>query len=58
MMLADVPAVYLGRMATAKVQAGWIRYVAAALFVAMGLFTIWADSLDRLWGLSPQGAAP
>ena len=58
MLLADVPAVYLGRMATAKVQAGWFRYVAAALFVAMGLFTIWADSLDSLWGLSPQGAAP
>ena len=58
MLIADVPAVYLGRLATEKVQSRWIRYTAAGLFVAMGLFTIWADALDSLWGLSPQGAGP
>jgi putative Ca2+/H+ antiporter (TMEM165/GDT1 family) len=49
MLLADVPAVYLGRMATAKVQAGWVRYVAALIFVIMGLVTIFADSIGFPW---------
>jgi len=47
MLLADVPAVYLGRFVTEKLQANWIRYVAAALFIIMGIFTILATPLDR-----------
>lgn len=50
MLLADVPAVYLGRMATEKVQGPWVRYVAAAIFIAMGVFTIVAAPLSDLWG--------
>lgn len=46
MLIADVPAVFLGRIATEKVQAPWLRYVAALLFVAMGLFTILGPSID------------
>ena len=42
MLLADVPAVYIGRFATEKLQSPWVRYVAAAIFVGMGLFTILA----------------
>ena len=49
MLLADVPAVYLGQVATEKVQSPWIRYVAAAVFVAMGAATILAGALDGLW---------
>lgn len=45
MMIADVPSVYLGRYASAKVQAPWVRYVAAALFIVMGLFTLGAGVL-------------
>jgi putative Ca2+/H+ antiporter (TMEM165/GDT1 family) len=50
MLLADVPAVYLGRMATEKIQGPWVRYVAAAIFIAMGVFTIAAAPLENLWG--------
>ncbi|MBL8643849.1 MAG: TMEM165/GDT1 family protein [Rhodospirillaceae bacterium] len=39
MLIADVPAVYLGRHAGAKVQAPWVRYVAATLFIGMGALT-------------------
>lgn len=51
MLLADVPAVYLGRIATAKIQGPWVRYAAAAIFIVLGLLTILAGSaLDNLWG--------
>jgi putative Ca2+/H+ antiporter (TMEM165/GDT1 family) len=50
MLLADVPAVYLGRMATEKIQGPWVRYVAAAIFIAMGVFTIAAAPLENIWG--------
>jgi putative Ca2+/H+ antiporter (TMEM165/GDT1 family) len=43
MLIADVPAVYLGRVAGTKVQAAWLRYVAAGLFIAMGLATYFSD---------------
>ncbi len=45
MLIADVPAVYLGRYAGAKVNAPWVRYVAACLFIAMGLVTMLGHSL-------------
>jgi putative Ca2+/H+ antiporter (TMEM165/GDT1 family) len=44
MLLADVPAVYLGRMATEKIQGPWVRYIAAAIFIGMGIFTILAGA--------------
>jgi len=51
MLLADVPAVYLGRMATEKIQGPWVRYIAAAIFIAMGIFTIVAGApLAELFG--------
>jgi putative Ca2+/H+ antiporter (TMEM165/GDT1 family) len=49
MLLADVPTVYIGRLVTAKVQSGWVRYVAAAIFVIMGIFTILAESISLPW---------
>ncbi len=48
MLLADVPAVYLGRLATEKLHGPWVRYVAATIFVVMGIVTLMADSLDNL----------
>lgn len=45
MLLADIPAVYLGRFAAVKVQAAWVRYIAAALFIGMGALTIGASWL-------------
>lgn len=50
MLLADVPAVYLGRLATEKIHGPWVRYVAAAIFIGMGIFTILAAPLDGLLG--------
>ena len=47
MLLADVPAVYLGRLATEKLHVPWVRYVATAIFAGMGLLTITAG----IWGL-------
>jgi len=49
MLLADVPAVYLGRFATEKLHAPWVRYVAAGIFIVMGIVTIMAESLDNVW---------
>jgi putative Ca2+/H+ antiporter (TMEM165/GDT1 family) len=49
MLIADVPAIYLGRFATEKLQSRWIRFAAAALFVIMGVATILADFVDGLW---------
>jgi putative Ca2+/H+ antiporter (TMEM165/GDT1 family) len=48
MLLADVPAVYLGRIATEKVQSPWVRYVAAIIFVVMGIVTIAAGNFGNL----------
>ena len=49
MLLADVPAVYLGRLATEKLHAPWVRYVAAGIFIVLGIVTVLAESLDELW---------
>jgi putative Ca2+/H+ antiporter (TMEM165/GDT1 family) len=40
MLIADVPAVIFGQVAADKVRAGWVRYVAAAIFVGLGVLTI------------------
>ncbi len=53
MLIADVPAVFIGKAATEKVQSKWLRYVAAAIFVVMGVVTILATDLDALWQPSP-----
>ncbi len=50
MLLADVPAVFLGRFAAIKVQAAWVRYVAAALFIGMGLLTVSAGWISAAAG--------
>ncbi len=59
MLLADVPAVYLAQTVITKLHTRWIRWSAAALFVAMGVFTLFAYGLDGVWaGLSSGGGAP
>ena len=40
MLLADVPAVFIGNFASEKAKASWVRYVAAAVFVALGIATV------------------
>ena len=42
MLAADVPAVLFGRLASERVRGAWVRYVAAALFIVLGLVTILA----------------
>jgi putative Ca2+/H+ antiporter (TMEM165/GDT1 family) len=40
MLVADVPAVYAGRLAGRRFAAGWVRYVAAGLFAGLGVATL------------------
>jgi putative Ca2+/H+ antiporter (TMEM165/GDT1 family) len=40
MLLADVPAVFIGSLAADKAKTSWVRYVAAAIFVALGVATV------------------
>jgi Ca2+/H+ antiporter, TMEM165/GDT1 family len=40
MMLANVPAVWLGETLAHRVNMKWMRWIAAALFVALGLLTL------------------
>ncbi len=49
MLLADVPAVFLGGFATEKLQSKWIRYIAAVIFVVMGILTIFSGALPDMW---------
>jgi Ca2+/H+ antiporter, TMEM165/GDT1 family len=42
MMIADVPAILFGHLAGARLDLRWIRFAAAALFLALGLLTILA----------------
>lgn len=46
MLVADVPAVLFGQFASERVRSAWIRYVAAALFIVLGLVTILALDLS------------
>ena len=41
MMIANVPAVYLGDKLIAKIPLKWIRIVAATMFLLLGLWQIW-----------------
>jgi len=43
MMIANVPAVLLGEALAHRVPMRLVRYVAAALFIAVGVFTLWSD---------------
>jgi putative Ca2+/H+ antiporter (TMEM165/GDT1 family) len=45
MLLADVPAVLFAQLAAEKIRFAWVRYVAAALFIGLGLATIFAFAL-------------
>ena len=40
MLVADVPAVFIGSLAADRAKTSWVRYVAAAIFVALGIATI------------------
>jgi putative Ca2+/H+ antiporter (TMEM165/GDT1 family) len=42
MMIANVPAVYLGEALAHRVNLTWMRWTAAALFVALGVLTFFA----------------
>jgi putative Ca2+/H+ antiporter (TMEM165/GDT1 family) len=44
MMLANVPAVFLGHFAGHRMRLDWVRYAAAALFAALGLATVLLSS--------------
>jgi putative Ca2+/H+ antiporter (TMEM165/GDT1 family) len=45
MMIANVPAVWLGETLAHRVNMRWMRWVAAALFVVLGVLTLLADEL-------------
>jgi len=40
MLLADVPAVLLGHMFSEQAKGSWVRYVAAAIFIILGILTL------------------
>ncbi len=40
MLLADVPAVFLGHMFSEQAKGSWVRYVAAAIFIILGIMTL------------------
>lgn len=42
MMIANVPAVYLGEALAHRVNLKWMRWIAAALFVVLGILTFFA----------------
>ena len=49
MLAANVPAVLLGERLVRRISLKWIRYAAAALFIALGVAMAWA-----LWVSSPS----
>ena len=40
MLLADVPAVFLGHLFSEQAKGSWVRYVAAAIFIGLGIATL------------------
>lgn len=40
MLLADVPAVFLGHLFSEQAKGSWVRYVAAAIFIVLGVLTL------------------
>ncbi len=45
MMLANVPAVWLGDRLAHRIDMKWARWITAALFLLLGLLTLFADKL-------------
>ncbi len=45
MMLADVPAVWVGETLSRRLNLKYLRWAAAALFVVLGLLTLLAPQL-------------
>ena len=46
MLIANAPAVWLGEVLAQRINMKWMRWVAAALFVVLGVLTLVAG--DRL----------
>ena len=40
MLIADVPAVFLGHLFSEQAKGSWVRYVAAAIFIILGILTL------------------
>ncbi len=40
MLIADVPAVFLGHLFSEQAKGSWVRYVAAAIFIVLGVVTL------------------
>lgn len=40
MLIADVPAVFLGHLFSEQAKGSWVRYVAAAIFIILGVLTL------------------
>ena len=46
MMIANVPAVWLGAALAHRIDMRWMRWAAAALFVLLGVLTLFAGELQ------------
>jgi putative Ca2+/H+ antiporter (TMEM165/GDT1 family) len=55
MMIADVPAVWVGEALSRRINMKWMRWVAAALFIVLGALTLLAG--DTLRTPAPPAAA-
>jgi putative Ca2+/H+ antiporter (TMEM165/GDT1 family) len=62
MMIANVPAVWMGEILSHRVNMKWMRWIAASLFVLLGALTLFAgDDVVRMRsspGPSPPGGHP
>jgi putative Ca2+/H+ antiporter (TMEM165/GDT1 family) len=56
MMIANVPAVWMGEALARRVNMKWMRWVAAALFIALGGLTLLAG--DDAMRVSPAPSSP
>jgi putative Ca2+/H+ antiporter (TMEM165/GDT1 family) len=56
MMIANVPAVWMGEALARRVNMKWMRWVAAALFIALGGLTLLAG--DDAMRVSPASSPP
>lgn len=56
MMIANVPAVWMGEALAHRVNMKWMRWVAAALFIVLGALTLLAG--DDAVRLPPAQATP
>jgi putative Ca2+/H+ antiporter (TMEM165/GDT1 family) len=46
MMIANVPAVWIGDRLAQRIQMKAVRMLAAALFIVVGVFTLWSTSVS------------